>query len=354
MINFIIRRLFYGFLVLIGVLIIVFFLSYILPGDPARMTLGQRADVASIEAVNKELGLDQPLHIRFMMYFGDLSVFWIYENTIENQKKYDYQELFSVSNEKVFVAKFPYLRRSYQSKRKVSDILMEAVPMTFILSVTSMLLASIFGVILGVISAIKKATFADNFSLIVSVIGISVPSYFSAIILSWMFGYLWGDITGLNMTGGLFEFGIEGDELALSNLILPSIALGIRPIAIIMQLTRSSMLDVLTQDYIRTAVSKGLSYYTVLFKHALRNAMNPVVTAISGWFAALLAGAFFVEIIFDWKGLGYVTVKALQESDFPVVMGSVMFTATIFIAINICIDIMYGILDPRVSIKSNN
>jgi peptide/nickel transport system permease protein len=127
--------------------------------------------------------------------------------------------------------------------------------------------------------------------------------------------------------------------------------LGIRPIAIITQLTRSAMLDVLSQDYIRTAKSKGLSNNTVLFKHALRNAMNPVVTSISGWYASLIAGAYFVEIIFDFKGLGYETVKSLLNFDFPVAMGSVLFTATIFVVINIIVDILYGFIDPRISVK---
>jgi peptide/nickel transport system permease protein len=140
--------------------------------------------------------------------------------------------------------------------------------------------------------------------------------------------------------------------MQLQNLILPMITLGIRPLAIIVQLTRSSMLDVLSQDFIRTAIAKGVKYKTVLFKHALRNALNPVVTAISGWFASLMAGAFFVEYVFDWKGIGLVAVKSLMNSDFPVVMGVVIMTATVFVVINIIVDIMYGILDPRVSIKS--
>jgi peptide/nickel transport system permease protein len=139
--------------------------------------------------------------------------------------------------------------------------------------------------------------------------------------------------------------------LQLKNLILPAITLGIRPLAIITQLTRSAMLDVLDQDYIRTAYAKGLSRRVVIFRHALRNALNPVITAITGWFAELLAGAFFVEYIFGWKGIGKITVDALEKLDFPVVMGSVLITATFFIAINLLADILYGIVDPRVRAK---
>jgi peptide/nickel transport system permease protein len=348
LIKFFLRRAFYGFLVLVGVVVIVFFLAYILPGDPARLTLGQRADVASIEAVNKELGLDQPLAVQFAMFIRDLSPIWVHELSPEAELKYGYIAL--ISGEKSALAvKFPYLRRSYQTKRKVSEILIERVPTTFILALISIILASVVGITLGVIASIKQASFADNASILVAVLGISLPSYFSAILIQWIFGYKLGDFTGLNMTGDITRL---GGGLALENLVLPCIALGIRPIAIIMQLTRSAMLDVLTEDYVRTAVSKGLNFYSVLFKHALRNALNPVVTAISGWFAALLAGAFFIEIIFDMKGLGYETVKALQQSDFPVVMGAVLFTSVIFITINILIDVVYGWLDPRVSVKA--
>jgi peptide/nickel transport system permease protein len=137
----------------------------------------------------------------------------------------------------------------------------------------------------------------------------------------------------------------------MKNLWLPAITLGIRPLAIITQLTRSSMLDVLNQDYIRTAYAKGLSKTVVVWKHALRNALNPVITAITGWFAELLAGAFFVEYIFGWKGIGKITVDALEKLDFPVVMGSVLVSAAFFIFINILADLLYGIIDPRVRIQ---
>jgi len=157
------------------------------------------------------------------------------------------------------------------------------------------------------------------------------------------------DYTGLHMTGSLFDYdAFRGKQLQLSNLVLPAITLGIRPLAIITQLTRSAMLDVLQQDYIRTAYAKGLSRGAVIFNHALRNALNPVVTAITGWFAELLAGAFFVEYIFGWKGIGKITVDALEKLDFPVVMGSVLVTALFFIIVNILADILYTIIDPRI------
>jgi peptide/nickel transport system permease protein len=154
------------------------------------------------------------------------------------------------------------------------------------------------------------------------------------------------------MTGSLFEVDpFRGSHLQLRNLILPAITLGIRPLAVIAQLTRSAMLDVLDQDFIRTAYAKGLNRRQVVLGHALRNALNPVITAITGWFAELLAGAFFVEYIFGWNGIGKMTVDALEKLDFPVVMGSVLMTATCFIVVNLLADLLYGIVDPRVKFR---
>jgi peptide/nickel transport system permease protein len=185
-----------------------------------------------------------------------------------------------------------------------------------------------------------------------SVLGMSLPSFFAAILAAWIFAYLLGNFTGLNMFGSLYSVNdLTGKEyLDLKNLILPAITLGIRPLAIIVELTRNSLLDVLSQDYIRTAKAKGLSYYKVITKHALKNAMNPVVTAISGWFASLMAGAVFIEYIFNWKGVGAVIVDALEKYDFPVIMGAVLFVSVILVFINIFVDIIYGLLDPRIRI----
>ena len=178
-------------------------------------------------------------------------------------------------------------------------------------------------------------------------------SFLYRLLFGGMFGYYLTDYTGLNMVGQLWETDpLTGDRnLALKNLILPAFTLGIRPLAIIVQLTRSSMLDVLSQDYIRTARAKGLSYYTVMIKHALKNAINPVITAVSGWFASLMAGAFFIEEIFNWKGLGSTTINAVQTLDFPVVMGSTLFIGVIFVFVNIFVDLLYALADPRVRLN---
>ncbi len=350
MIQFIIKRLLSGFSVLFGVTILVFILFKMMP-DPARLVMGQRADVASIEAIRKAEYLDEPVPVQFLYYLNDISPISIYEDTPKNKKEYRYSKMFSIG-EKAVVAKLPYLRRSYQTKRRVTEVITSALPTTAILAITAMGLASFFGILFGILAALRQYTFVDNSILVTTVLGISQPSYFSGVILGLVFGYLLSDYTGLSHTGGLFELTDLGDEVFQpQNIILPALALGIRPIAIITQLTRGSMVEVLSQDYIRTAKSKGLSFAKVVYKHALRNALNPVITAISGWFAGLLAGAFFIEIIFDIKGLGFETIKALQNLDFPVVMGSVLLTATIFVSINIFVDLIYGFLDPRVSKK---
>lgn len=359
MIKFIVKRLFYGFLVLLGVITVVFLLFNVLPGDPARMMLGQRADQASIDAINKDLGRNKPMATQFLMYLNDLSPISVHDPSNQehflylNPEKYSsYVKLFPVSSTKIMVLKYPYLRRSYITKRKVSDIVIETLPETAILAFSSITFGAIFGILLGIFSAIKKNTWFDKSSLIFAIFGMALPSFFMGLLIAWFFGFVLRDYTGLNNVGSLYSIDDFGDEhLALKNLILPTVTLGLRPLAIIIQLTRSSLLDVLSQDYIRTATAKGLSFYKVVFKHALKNALNPVITAISGWFAGLMAGAVFVEIIFNWKGIGYEVVDALNKNDLPVVMGATLIFAMIFVVINIGVDIVYGILDPRVRVQ---
>ena len=338
---------------MIGVVIIVFSLFNLLPVDAARLTVGQRADIESVEAIRKELGLDLPKWQQLMLYFKEVSPVSVEANTSEAQEKFKYLPVIKLSQgKKVLVIKKPYLRRSFQSKRDVWDILMTALPQTILLAIASIVLACILGIPLGVVAAVRQHSWFDNIAMSVSVLGISVPSYFSALVLGYFFGILWHSWTGLNHIGGLFVIDDFGNEIIeWKNLILPAIALGTRPVATIFQLTRSSMLDVLSQDYIRTAKAKGLNFITILFKHALRNALNPVVTAVSGWFAELLAGAFFVEVIFGINGLGFTAVDALLNFDFPVASGTVLFTALVFIVVNMFVDLLYTVLDPRIKIS---
>jgi peptide/nickel transport system permease protein len=348
--HYILRKFLYGLAVLAGVVVVVFLLFNVLPGDPARMTMGQRADVQSLEAVRKEFGLDKSKPVQFFLYLNDLSPVGYHENNTEDQQKYHYVKVLGFGS-KVIALKLPYLRRSYQTKREVTSILAETVPNTFILATTAMVFATVIGVFLGVLSAVHKGSWIDNTANAFAILGISAPSFFAGIIIAWLFGFLWSDYTGLNMSGSLYSYDpFRGEIMTLKNLWLPMFTLGLRPLAIIVQLTRSAMLDVLSQDYIRTARAKGLGRNAIIYKHALKNALNPVITAISGWFASLLAGSFFVEYIFGYNGLGRATVFALEMSDFPVVMGSILFIAFVFVVINILVDVLYAFVDPRVKL----
>ena len=437
MARFILKRLFYGFLVMWGVVSIVFFLFTILPGDPASMMLGQHASKDQIDAINKDIGRDKPVFIQYFLYLNDISPISVHEtqNTtsafyLDNKKYTSVIKLFPVSSSKEVVLKPPYMRRSYITRRPVSDILADTLPETAVLAFAAMLFASIAGILLGILAAVKKGTWLDSGSLLFAVLGMSGPSFYVGLIVAMTFGYLWsktfpvpliivaffiaggvvgsfisiwklkrnkterkwGDViirqfllaggfgfvvwlggylinlawniipfidkyilfpgTGLNNEGNLYIIDDFGeDHLALKNIILPALTLGVRPLAIIVQLTRSSLLDVLSHDYIRTATAKGLGFYTIVFKHALKNALNPVITAISGWFAGLMAGAVFVEYIFGWRGIGSEIVNALDKQDLPIIMGGVLVIGFIYVMINIIVDIMYGILDPRVRLQ---
>jgi len=435
--RFIYQRLLYGILVMWGVVTVVFFLFNVLPGDPARMMLGQNASKEQIDAITKDIGRDKPVFVQYLLYLNDISPLSIHEtkNTESafylSEKKYkSVLKLFPVSSTKKLVLKMPYLRRSYITRRPVSDILADTLPETAVLAFASMLFASVIGILLGVLAAVRKGTWLDSGSLFFAVLGMSGPSFYIGLIVAMTFGYLWskefpfpviilvlffgGGIvasivgvikkkkktlqgklsdyithrllvcgligfgiwivgyffnlawniipfinkyvilpgTGLNNEGSLFIIDDYGNEhLSLKNIILPALTLGIRPLAIIVQLTRSSLLDVLSQDYIRTATAKGLSFKTIIFKHALKNSLNPVVTAISGWFAGLMAGAVFVEYIFGWRGIGSEIVNALDKQDLPIIMGGVLVIGCIYVLINIVVDIVYGILDPRVRLQ---
>jgi peptide/nickel transport system permease protein len=342
----------YSVLVLLGVVTLVFFLFNVLPGDPARLTMGQRSDLATLENVRREMNLDKPLVTRYFLFLNDLSPISLYKADSANKAKYSFVRLIPLPKERWVVAKAPYLGRSYRTKREVATVLIEALPGTIVLALSAMIIATISGILLGIVAALKKGTWMDTSAIAASVAGISLPSFFAGLLIAYLFGYLLHDYTGLNMTGSLWEYdAFKGRRLALQNLVLPAIALGIRPLAIITQLTRSALLDVLSQDYIRTAYAKGLSTRKVVFRHALPNALNPVITAISGWLAELLAGSFFIEYIFGWKGVGKITVDALDKFDFPIVMGSVLLTAFIFIIINLLTDMLYGWLDPRIRLQ---
>jgi peptide/nickel transport system permease protein len=308
MLTYIIRKLFYSLLILFGVITVTFALMYVIPGDPARLMLGQRADVASIEAIRKQLGLDDPLYVQYFRFIG---------KALQGD-----------------------LGRSYSSNRDVLKTILETFPATAILAVSSIILSTIIGVLIGVISAVKPYSFRDNISMLFALFGISFPPFAFGLIMALVFGSLlkWFPISGYLNNGIIY-------------LVLPMLTLALRPLAIIARLTRSSMLDVLGQDYVRTARAKGIGYWKVIIKHALRNALNPVVTTVSAWLAGLLGGAFFIEYIFNWPGIGLLAINSILSLDFPMIQGTVLFTAVIFIIINMLVDIVYAFLDPKVKLS---
>ncbi len=343
-----IKKVAYAALVLLGVVVLVFIMFQGF-GDPAKLIVGQTGDKKTLDNIRKDLYLDQPKWKQFILYLNDVSPIAIHSKADIDKK--ELKGIFVGGETKVGL-KIPYLRKSYQTKKSVGTVLIEALPGTLLLAVAAMIFATFIGILLGIIAAVSKGTWLDGSAVFASIAGISAPSFFMAIIIAYFFGVVLHDYTGLQLTGSWFDMDeVTGERyLTLKNLILPALTLGIRPLAIITQLTRSAMLDVLNQDYIRTAYAKGLGKHTIILKHALRNALNPVITAITGWFAELLAGAFFVEYIFGWKGIGKITVDALEKLDYPVVMGSVLISACIFIFINLLSDMLYGVVDPRIRV----
>lgn len=431
MLRYLTNRLLNGFFVLFGVVSLVFLIFNLKPGDPARMLADQRSSPEALAAIRQDLGLGLPLGTRYLLYLNDLSPVALMQSTGRERLAYLDPERYSVATtipvgDKLLVVKAPYLRYSYQSRKAVAQILAEAFPNTAILAVLSMLLAVILGLAMGTWAAIKKGTWVDSALLGISALGMSGPSFFVAVLVAWLGGYVWFERiplpllpavalvlwlvlrltkkkrtssqdstkqvgppmstrahermstwipmlllalyvlglffhwpvvtyalslpgTGLPMSGNLLDVDpFTGPFLNWKHAILPVLVLGIRPLAVIVQLTRSSLLDVLSQDHIRTARAKGLSESAVVLRHGLRNALMPVLTAVSGWFASLLAGAVFVEYVFGWKGMGLEVFNALEREDFPVVMGAVLVFATIFVLMNVVVDLLYAVLDPRV------
>jgi len=355
-VRYILQKIGYALLTLLGVVTVIFFLFTVLPGDPARMMLGQNENAEQLAVVKAKYGFDQPIGVQYLQYINDLSPLSFHSTssddyTFFSEDKYTGATLFEIAGTEIAIKK-PYLRESFQKNgKKVSSVIAETLPNTFVLAVSAIFIAIVLGILLGIISVLFKDGWIDKAIQFVSTLGMSVPSFFSAIIFAWIFGFLLHEYTHLNMTGSLYEvddFG-NGKYIQWKNLLLPAIVLGIRPLAVVSQLMRNSLLEVLNQDYIRTAKAKGLSFFTIIRRHALKNSLNPVVTAISGWFASMLAGAVFVEYIFGWNGLGKEIVDALNTLDLPVIMGAVITIATLFIIINILVDVIYGWLDPKIS-----
>lgn len=312
MTTYIIRQIIYALFIILGVITVTFIIIRLLPGDPARLVQGQRADKQSMEMLRREWKLDQPIYVQYGDFLG-----------------------------KALTGDFG---RSFTTNRPVLDAILETLPATILLAFSAMLLATIVGIAIGIVSAWKPYSIYDMSGLVIALFGISVPVF----VLGAVFYLLFiRELQLIDSAGWIVERG----TLKLERLFLPMITLAARPLSIFARITRSSMLDTLNQDYIRTARAKGVSEKKTVLRHALRNALNPVVTTVSAWLAGTLAGAFFVEYIFNWPGVGLFAFNAVTTIDYPVIQGVVVFSAVMFVIINLLVDILYSFLDPRVRLS---
>ncbi len=304
MYGYVIRRLLLAIPVLIGVSILVFAIIRFIPGDPARTVAGVNASPEYIEQVRRELLLDEPLHLQYFVYASNL---------LQGD-----------------------MGRSTFTRRPVTVELMQRFPNTLLLSATAMGIAIIFGMSAGIVSATKRYSLFDNASMLVALFGVAAPVFWLGI----MFQLLFSVQLGWLPSGGIGTW---------KHLILPALTLGLATTALIARITRSSMLDVFGQDYITTARSKGLVERVVVYKHALKNALIPVVTVMGLQFGTLLGGAVLTETVFSWPGVGRLMVDSILARDYPVVQGAVLLLAVLFVMINLIVDIIYAFLDPRIS-----
>jgi peptide/nickel transport system permease protein len=329
--GFILRRLALLIPTLTGITVVVFLMIYLVPGDPAQVMLGERANAETLAALRQEMGLDQPFHIQFGRFLGDLLT--------------------------------GDLGRSFRTHEKITVEIIHRFPATVELTMAAMLFAVVGGVGLGMVSAVRRGSMVDYLSMVVATAGISMPVFWLALILILLFavalpllpisGRLSASIyletpTGLYVIDALLTGNLAALGDVLRHLTLPAITLGTIPLAVIARMTRSSLLEVMGEDYIRTARAKGLSPLVVLVRHALRNAFIPTLTVIALEFGYLLGGAIITETIFAWPGIGRWLFLAVMARDFRAVQGGVLLIATLFIVVNLAADVLYAWLDPRI------
>lgn len=316
-----------GLAVVWGSFTLVFLMFTAVP-DPARQLAGQQADPEVIADLRAQFGLDLPVHQRYFRWLSALSPVG---PTADG-----------------WGMRWPSLGQSYVRPEGVGELLLSAFPATMLLATSAMLIALILGIPLGLLAARSPGSVVDRVLVGGSVLGMSAPSFFMAVLVGYLFAVRWGPWTGLPLTGSLWDLSTDGSRVvAWRNLVLPALTLGMRPLAVLAQLTRGAALEVLAAPHVRTARAFGASPGEVLRGHVFRNAMNPVLTSASGWLAQLLAGAVFVEFVFGWRGLGFLLFDALEQQDLPVVMGGVMLVSLMFVLVNALTDRAYRWLDPR-------
>ena len=332
MLRYTIRRLIETIPVLVGVSVVVFMFLRLIPGDPALTLLGERATEANLARVREQLGIDQPIYIQYWRYMGGVMQFDV--------------------------------GKSIRSNRPIADEARGRFPATIELATTALVLATAVGVTGGIIAGVGRGTLADHVARVVSLGGVSIPIFWLGLVLIWVFavelGWLPADgrlsasmkyspRTGFVLIDGLIAARYDLVRDALWHLVLPAVALSTVPMAVIMRMTRSAMLEVLRADYIRTARAKGLSERTVTARHAVKNAALPVVTTIGLQVGFLLSGAILTETIFSWPGIGRWVFDSILLRDYPVVQGMTLMVATIFVTVNLVVDLIYAALDPRIS-----
>lgn len=319
--------------VLLGLTIITFLITYSLPADPARAFLGPDATPEAIEAVREEFGLNKSLPEQYIRYMTNLF--------------------------------HGYLGKSIRTRNLVLDDISRKFPATLELAIFAIIFATIFGILIGVVSAVKKDTKLDHILRIVSVGGVSLPSFFLGLIMLYVFFFMLGwapgggrisleielqRVTGMYIIDSIMTLNWPAFVSSLHHIILPAISLSLTSLSTIARMTRSSMLEALSQDYIKTARAKGLGFSHVIMKHALRNALLPTVTIIGLTFGRLLSGSVLIEWIYRWPGLGFYVTRSILTVDFPAIMGSTLLISAIFVIVNTIVDISYGAIDPRVKL----
>ena len=336
--------------IFLGVSLLVFLLFHLSGNDPVRNVLGENTNAEIIENTRKKWNLDLSLTEQYFLFLNGMSPISFHSS--DESSRWAWQESFQGTKfefgDWALGLKWPFLGKSYINDQNVSEVLFSVLPATLLLATVSILLSLVIGVILGIVAAKYENTIWDKMLISISSLGMSAPSFFMAIVLAWLLAVQWGAFTGLPLTGSLYDLDPwTGRHIEWRNIVLPVITLMIRPLGVVVQLMRSSLLEIYQQDFIRTARAKGLSESRILWVHAVPNSMNAVLTAISGWFASLLAGALFVEFVFGWRGMGQVMFQAIEKGDLPILMGGVITIALIFMVIDILMNRLYKVLDPR-------
>jgi peptide/nickel transport system permease protein len=342
-----------------GVVVIVFCIFSALPAEPSRAMLGQHTDSLSSRLIKHDFGLDQPVYIRFLIYINDLLPLSVYNRKVKESPVYldpgKYRKaykLFYFGADKAIVFKAPYLRRSYHNKESVYELLKSRFRDSAILATGAIIIAVMFGVFFGIIGALKRNSWAGKMISALALAGTSLPVFFIAILFAWLFGFLLHRYTGLNMTGAFYSIDpFEGEYINWKNLILPALVLSLRPMALMVQQTRTLFTGVMSQQYILTARAKGVRKSIIIFYHAWLNTTAPLVLLSGRWLGSLLAGLVFVEFIFGWNGVGKLAADAIGRNDLPVLMGIVLFVSVIYILLKTLTELLYSTLDPRVDMK---